>query len=123
MAELPEVRVQRLPERPPAPRQLYDRPHSYGVAQELERIKEGFVPPPRAPRIRTRTSREGGGLRTSFRRRWAESNLRPVDLWHRVRCRTGRHEFRGGQQLQLGSRFTYIERRCVWCDALPPPPM
>jgi len=39
-----------------------------------------------------------------------------------VQCRRGRHEFRGGEQIQLGSRFSYIERRCIWCDAAPPSP-
>jgi hypothetical protein len=122
MAELPDLRSQRLPERPAEQRQLFDRPHAYGAAQELERIKQGFVPPPRTPRIRTRGRRERTGLRASIRRRWAESNVRPVDLWHWVQCRRGRHEFRGGEQIQLGSRFSYIERRCIWCDAAPPSP-
>jgi hypothetical protein len=122
MAELPDLRTERLPERPAEQRQLFDRPHAYGVAQELERIKQGFAPPPRTPRIRTRGRRERAGLRASLRRRWAESNARPVDLWHRLRCRRGRHEFRGGEQIQLGSRFVYVERRCVWCDAAPPAP-
>lgn len=119
MGELPDLRAERWPERPGEARQLFDHPHSYGVAHEAERLREGFVPAPRTPRMRTRTRRERLGLRASFRRRWAESNARPVDLWHRMRCRGGHHEFRGGEQIQLGSRFAYIERRCIWCDAPP----
>ena len=121
MGELPDVRAHQLPERPGQPRQLFDHQHSYGVANELDRIKRGYVPPPRTPRVRTRARRERSGVRAAFRRRWAESNLRPTDLWHRMRCRRGHHDFRGGEQIQLGSRYAYIERRCMWCDAVPSP--
>jgi len=47
----------------------------------------------------------------------ASGDRRPVDVWHRIRCRTGHHDVRGGQQMQLGSRFVLVERRCIWCDA------
>ncbi|MDQ4068173.1 MAG: hypothetical protein M3203_01640 [Actinomycetota bacterium] len=117
MADLPDVRSPLLPQRPPPPRQLYDRPHAYGVARDLERMKEGFVPPPRTPRIQPRSPR--GGPWASFRR-WAATRERgPGALWHRLRCRMGRHEMRGGHQMQLGSSFVFVERRCVWCDARP----
>jgi hypothetical protein len=119
MSELPDRRSDRLPVRPDPPRQLFDRDHSYGVAQDLERMKAGLAPTPRTPRIRTRSRRIGGGPMASARRWWASGNSRPVDLWHRVRCRTGHHDFRGGHQIQLGSRFEFVERRCIWCDALP----
>ncbi len=119
MADLPELRSHRLPERPSPPRQLYDRPHSYGVARELDRIKEGWVPPPRTPRIRTRDRRRRRGPWASFRRWSASRDRGAVDLWHRMSCRTGRHDFRGGHLMQLGSRQVWVERRCVWCDAAP----
>ena len=119
MAELPEVWPTRLPDRPPPPRQLYDRPHAYGVARELERIKEGFVPPPRTPRIPVRARRRRSGPLGAARRWWAATTVRPVDVWHRMRCRAGRHDFRGGHQMQLGSSFVHVERRCMWCDAEP----
>ncbi len=121
MAELPDVRSDVLPRRPPVPRQLYDRPHAYGVARDLERMKEGFVPPPRTPRIQPRSERRRRGPWASFRR-WSASRERgPTDVWHRIRCRMGRHEMRGGHQMQqLGSRYVFVERRCVWCDAPPP---
>ena len=119
MAELPDVRSSLLPTHPPAPRQLYDRPHAYGVARDLEHIKQGFVPPPRTPRIQRRPRREWGPW-AAFRRWSATRERGPGDVWHRIRCRMGRHEMRGGHQMQLGSRYVFVERRCVWCDAPPP---
>ena len=115
MAELPELRTHALPERLPAPRQLYDRPHTYGVAHDLERMRQGLGPAPRAPRIPTR--RRLG----PFRRQRATDVGRLAGAWHRFRCRTGHHDMRGGGQMQLGSRYVLIERRCTWCDAAPPP--
>lgn len=114
MAELPELRSDRLPQRPAPPRQLYDRDHTYGVAHELERMRAGHGPPPRTPRIRTRTRR-----RDRSRRWWGRGDGRSAELWHRFRCRTGHHDFRGGHQMQFGSRFEFIERRCIWCEAAP----
>lgn len=120
MAELPDGQSDLLPLRPPVARQLYDRPHAYGVARELERMKEGFAPPPRTPRIPPRRERRRRGPWATFRR-WSTSRDRgPADVWHRMRCRMGRHEMRGGHQMQLGSRYVFVERRCVWCDAGPP---
>jgi hypothetical protein len=121
MSELPELWTERLPERPPPPRQLFDREHSYGVAHDLERMRAGLGPAPRTPRIRTRSRRYGGGPVAAFRTWWANGDRRPVDLWHRLRCRTGHHEIIGGHQIQLGSRFEWVERSCRWCDAAPPP--
>ena len=119
MAELPELRSDPLPQQLPTPGQMYGHPHAFGVARDLERIKQGFVPPPRVPRIKTRDRRVRGGPWASFRRWWAGSDKRPVDFWHRMRCRTGHHEMRGGHQMQFGSRFEFVERRCIWCDATP----
>ncbi|MDQ3897596.1 MAG: hypothetical protein M3326_10215 [Actinomycetota bacterium] len=122
MAELPELQSPVVPQSGPMPppRQLYDRPHSYGVARELDRIKAGFVPPPRTPRVRPGRSRMRRGPWASFRRWSAARDRGPADLWHRIRCRTGHHQIRGGHQMQLGSRWVFVERRCVWCDASPP---
>jgi hypothetical protein len=119
MSELPELWSDGLPERPTPPRQLYDRDHTYGVAHDLERIRAGYGPPPRTPRIRTRSRRLPSGPISLLRRWMANGDRRPVDLWRRLRCRTGRHDFRGGHQIQLGSRFEFVERRCIWCDAPP----
>ena len=119
MAEVPELRFHPVPQRALPPRQLYDKPHAYGVAQELERIKQGYRPPPRPPRIRTRSHRARRGPWAAFRRWSANRERGPADLWHRLRCRTGHHEMRGGHQMQLGSRVVFIERRCKWCDASP----
>ena len=118
MAELPELRAHLLPERPEPPRPLYDRPHSYGVTRELDRMKEGWVPPPRTPRIRTRDRRRLGPW-AAFRGWSASWDRGPAHFWHRMRCRTGHHDLRGGHIMQLGSRPVYVERRCLWCDAQP----
>ena len=98
----------------PAPGQLFGRPHTYGVAHDLDRMRQGFAPPPRAPRIQARPRRRRG---SRLRQWWAGSERRPADLWHRLRCRTGHHEQRGGHLMQLGNRFVFVERRCRWCDA------
>ena len=120
MAELPELRSDALAPPAAAPRQMFGHPHAFGVARDLERIKQGYVPPPRTPRIRTRSRRPPGGPWVRLRNRWSSSSWTPIDLWHRLRCRTGRHDFRGGHQMQFGSRFEFVERRCIWCDAAPP---
>jgi hypothetical protein len=113
MAELPERRSDLLPQRLPEPRQLYDRPHTYGVAHDLERMRAGLGPGPRTPRLPNRYGRRRG--------RGRESDVgRLAAAWHRFRCRTGHHDVRGGGQMQLGSRYVLIERRCIWCDASPP---
>jgi hypothetical protein len=113
MAELPEVRSH-LPVRGgEPPRQLFDREHTYGVAHDLERMRAGLAPAARTPRIPTRYGRRRRGRRSSDVGRLAAA-------WHRFRCRTGHHDVRGGGQMQLGSRFVLIERRCIWCDAAPP---
>lgn len=115
MAELPELRSHLLPERLPEPRQLFDRPHTYGVAHDLERMRQGLGPAPRTPRVHARSRRRG-----VFLRRRDKDVGRLAGAWHRFRCRTGHHDMRGGGQMQLGSRYVLIERRCIWCDATPP---
>lgn len=126
MAELPELRTDTRPASaaPDGPQPLFGRPPAFGVARDLELMKEGLL----APRTRRPPRRSGLFVRgadasgTGVRGWWARTNNRPVDIWHRIRCRTGRHEIRGGEQVQLGSRFVYLERRCAWCDAPAPPP-
>jgi hypothetical protein len=102
MAELPALRS-------PASPQLFGRAHSYGVAGDLERLRHGQAPAPRLPRIPTRTRRRRRRQPGRVRQWWAANDLRPVDLWHCVRCRTGHHDLGGGYRL-----------RCVWCDTEPP---
>ena len=104
----------------PELRQLYDRPHTYGVAHDLERMRAGLGPPPRKSRIRARTRRRRRGPLSAVRVWLASGDRRPVDVWHRFRCRTGHHDVRGGQRMQLGSHFVLVERRCIWCDAEAP---
>lgn len=112
-----QLRSDLLPVPVTAPGHLFGRAHTFGAAHELDRLRQGFVPPPRTPRIRTRTPGRPAG---PLRRWWAGAGHRPVDLWHRLRCRTGHHEILGGHQMQIGNRFVYIERRCRWCDAASP---
>ncbi|HEV2759313.1 MAG TPA: hypothetical protein VGV86_07050 [Acidimicrobiales bacterium] len=119
MAELPELWSDRLPDRPPPPGMLFDRAHSYGVAHDLERMRAGLGPEPRARRVRTRGVRRRSGPLAVLRRWWATTDNGPADVWHRIRCGTGHHDFRGGHQVQLGSRFVLVERRCAWCDCEP----
>ena len=142
MAELPEVRGARLPDRRP----LYDRPPTFGVARDAERMRQGIAPPAirRAPsrrkpgrargdvdrghpldhrawqcRSRAREAPIYGRTWTHFRHWWSTGDNRPADMWHRLRCRRGHHEFRGGHAMQLGSNMVHVERRCMWCDCRP----
>ena len=120
MAERRDPRSEALPVPHATPPQLFGRSHTYGVAHDLERMRQGVVPPPRTPRVAPRgRRRRGGGPWASLLSWWASRDRRPVDVWHRIRCRTGHHDIRGGHQVQLGSRFVHVERRCVWCDAEP----
>jgi hypothetical protein len=117
VAELPELRSERVPARPDPPAPLFGQPPAFGVARDLELMKRGELAPrvPRPPR-RSRLPMPGAEPRGRFRGRWATRQTGPADLWHRILCRYGRHDMRGGHQLQLGSEFVYVERRCQWCD-------
>jgi hypothetical protein len=97
MAQLPALRDPVSPE-------LFGRRHAYGVANDLDRMRQGLAPAPRAPRLPTRRRRPLPGGRV--RRWWAGNELRPVDLWLRLLCRTGHHDLQGGRRL-----------RCVRCGA------
>jgi hypothetical protein len=113
VAELPELRFERSPAPPPPPAPLFGRPANFGVARDLELMKQGALPPrtPRPPRETRLPLR-----RITPRSRRSRRETGAADLWHRVLCRYGRHDIRGGHQLQLGSEFVYVERRCRWCD-------
>lgn len=134
MAEHTELTKHQDPDATP----LFGHSHSFGVANDLERLRQGRLPPPKPPRIVGKQRGDhpldhrfwqcwGEGRRRGIegrawrhlRDRWANSEHRPVDIWHRCRCRFGRHEIRGGEQIQLGSRFEHIERRCRWCGTRP----
>lgn len=140
MAELPEVRGARLPDRP-----RYDAPATFGVARDAERMRQGIPPPPiarRPPRsgrfhrppvdrahpldhrpwqcrARAREMPLYGRTWTHLRHWWSSRDHGPAESWHRLLCRRGRHEFRGGHAMQLGSNVVHVERRCVWCNATP----
>ena len=119
MAELPELRADRLPAppQPAPPPPLFGRPPAFGVARDLELMKQGQLAPrapepPRQLRLPLTRLEPRAGVRT----RWASRDKGPADLWHRVMCRYGHHDMRGGHTMQLGSEFVFVERRCQWCD-------
>ena len=123
----------------PDPRAATPPSRRFGVAAELDRIQKAL--PPARPesrsadgsrthpldhriwqcRSRARRGPIKGRAWAHVRFWWAATDARPGDLWRRMRCRRGRHEIRGGQQMQLGSRFVNVERCCVWCGVKPPP--
>ena len=114
-------------------------PYRFGVAAELDRAQKAparnrpDAPPPDGTRYhpldhrvwqcraRARRGPIRGRTLSHLRFWWASCDRRPGDMWHRLRCRRGHHEIRGGQQMQLGSKFVHVERCCVWCGAKPPP--
>jgi hypothetical protein len=112
MAEPPELWKDLTPERKP----LFGRDPSFGVARELERVRQGGAAPVKRRPVGPHVGPERHGAWATLRRRWAVSRHHPSDIWHRLMCRRGRHDIRGGHQIQLGSSFVNIERRCLWCD-------
>ncbi len=114
MAEYPELWTERTAEE----RYLFDRPPSFGLARDAERMRDGIAPliPRAAPRKRRR---QRGPFVTFLRLPWAYGDRSAGDVWHRVQCRWRRHEMTGGHTMQLGSEVVFIERRCRWCGAEP----
>ena len=131
MADDVERWQERALERPQPDRRV----HRFGVARELERLQQDptkwqqrpveplpnhFHPLDHRPWqcwAEARRTDVHGRIWTHLRTSWASSDKRPSDVWHRIKCRCGRHDIRGGEQIQLGSRFVNVERRCLWCDA------
>ena len=121
----------------PDPRAATPPPRRFGVAAELDRVQKAparKTPEPRSAgssrnhpldhriwqcRSRARRGPIHGRAWAHLRFWWAARDARPGDMWRRMRCRRGRHEIRGGQQMQLGARFVNVERCCVWCGAKP----
>jgi len=137
VAEYPEL----WSDRSPVPGPLFNREHRFGVARDLERMREGTLPVPARAlpypevdrivrdhpldhrvwqcRSEARTRPLHGRSLMHMRIRWANRNRHLDDVWHRLMCRAGRHEIHGGEQIQVGSRLVNVERRCRWCDAGP----
>lgn len=115
MAEHPELWVEPAPEQ----RYLFNHAPTFGVAREAERMRQGIPPPTRTPAPRRRPRRERGPFVTHLRLPWSYSDRDAGDVWHRLRCRFGRHEIRGGHSMQLGSTVVFVERRCRWCGFEP----
>lgn len=110
--------------------------YRFGVAGELDR--DGLAPGRARPstrtdrshpldhpvwqcRARARSAPLHGRTWAHVGAWWASRDRHPGGLWRRMRCRFGRHDIRGGQQMQLGSRFVNVPRCCVWCGAEPAP--
>ena len=97
---------------------MFDRPPTFGLARDAERMREGMPPVRRTVRPRRR-QRERGPFVTYLRLPWAYSDRNAGDIWHRMQCRVGRHEVHGGSTMQLGSAVVFLERQCRWCGAAP----
>lgn len=114
MAEHPELWTEGTPEQ----RYLFDRPPSFGLARDAERMRDGI--PPVIPRINPpKRGRERGPFVTHLRLPWAYGDRSPGDLWHRMQCRRGHHDAVGGHTMQLASTVVFIERQCRWCGGEP----
>ena len=111
MAELPEVWTEKTPERPG----LFERTSTFGVARDAELVwqqdpVDDTTTGPAKPR------REHGPFLTHLFLPWSYGDAgSPVDRWHRLRCRLGRHVMVGGHAMQIGSAVIFVERRCRWC--------
>ena len=132
MAETPDIWAHGWPGAPkpsssgPTPvRPIGGRTPRFGVAHELDqpgrpgvdartRADTPWPVLPLPPGSARREARKSG-----LRSWWACRETGPADLLHRMRCRRGRHQIEGGQQIQLGGRFVNTERRCVWCGHKP----
>ena len=112
MAEHPDLWTERTPEH----RYLFDRPPSFGLARDAERMRDGI--PPVIPRPSRRKPRgERGPFVTYLRLPWSYGDRSAGDVWHRMQCMRRRHEMMGGHTMQLGSDVVFIERQCRWCGA------
>lgn len=61
-----------------------------------------------------------GGSRQHLVLWWEyQCRWRPDVLWHKVLCRTGHHDIRGGQSLTIMGREVQVQRSCVWCRCKP----
>ncbi len=132
MADTSDIWPSRWPEPQPRPasssltpvRPIGDRVARFGVADELDKVQRAAMngdgwtgtlrPAHKVPPV---ASRDGAWSR--LKTWWACREMHPVDLWHRMRCRSGRHQIEGGQEIQLGGRFVNTERCCVWCGGPP----
>ena len=61
--------------------------------------------------------RERGPFLTYLGMPWSYGDRDSSDRWHRLQCRLGRHDMRGGHTMQVDGAVVFIERQCRWCDA------
>jgi hypothetical protein len=119
MADDLERWTEKTPERQVSERRyLFDREPTFGLAHDAELMRRGVPPPPRVATARKRR-RERGPFVTYMRVPWSYGDRNAGDRWHKMRCRLGRHEIRGGHVMQLGSSMVFVERRCRWCGMEP----
>lgn len=97
---------------------LFDRAPAFGAAREAEQL-DGALPPPPVDPLPTAPRRERGPFVTFLRMPWSYGDRGERDLWHRIRCRLGRHEPSGGHPMHVAGEVVYIERRCRWCGVDP----
>lgn len=109
MAEHPELWKDRTPESRP----LFDHKHSFGVAREAERAREAIAS---SSGLQQSNGHRQGVAFPALHRPWANGEGRLSNFWHRVKCRSGRHEIQGGHSIQIGSDLVFFPRRCRWCD-------
>ncbi len=99
---------------------LFNRAPAFGLARAVEDM-DGQLPPPTAQDPPPAPRRERGPVMTYLSMPWSYGDRGERDFWHRVRCRVGRHELRGGHPMQLDGAIVYIERSCRWCGVEPDP--
>lgn len=110
--------LERWTERTPEPSHLFNRVPTFGLARDAERICD-IAPTlpievePRKPR------RERGPFITYLRMPWSYGDRGERDVWHRIRCRVGRHEIAGGHAMQVAGTTIFVERSCRWCGVEP----
>lgn len=112
MVEHPE----RWTARTPAPRHLFDRAPTFGLARDAERPAEE-VPAARTTIDPRKPPRERGPFLSALWLPWSYGDRDTGDRWHRMKCRRRHHEMGGGYTVQLGGTVVFIDRRCRWCGA------
>jgi len=120
MADHPETGRRPSPSTPALPsgalQPIGGRPPRFGVARELELMQTASAPSPLGP---TTTPPPTAGRWDRLRTWWACRESTPIDAWHRLLCRFGRHDVRGGQRVQVGGRYVNTQRCCVRCRVTP----
>lgn len=70
-----------------------------------------------APSVTGNGRRERGPFLTYLSMPWAYGDRESSDRWHKLQCRLGHHDMRGGHTMQVDGDIVFIERQCRWCAA------